>query len=675
LETGLHRNPAALPLLFLLSPAKDNLMRTLSFVPALLLLLAVASPLPLRAQFQQPTAEELKMTDDPAHPGAAAVYLFREDKTDDSIHFHSEYDRIKVLKDAGKELATIHLGYLKGNTTIEAIRGRTIHADGSIVPLDVKPENLLHAKEGDIEIKETVFNMPSVEVGSILEYYYQVRYDSNHFSVPHWEIQTYYPVRKERYFFQPLRYLVGNALMWYVKLPAGKSVAPDALERFTVELADVPPLPREEWAPPAESLRYQVLFYLTDATTGAVFWTDQAKSWLGEVEEFTKPTNAIKQAAAGLVTPADSEIDKARKLYAAVQALDNTDFSRKKSETERKDLKLKSLKRAEDVWTQKSGDRNDIALLYLAFLRAAGLTAYPMKVVNRQEGIFNQNYLDFSQLSDVVIILSTGGQEIVLDPGQKMCPFQTLSWRHSGAGGVRKTEKGNGPWVTPFTLFSDNTITRRGDLTISPGGEMTAKIHLSFTGQEALYWRQQALRVDETELKHSFEEWMTHQLPTGVEVHLTRFANLGDPASDLEAYATASGSLGAATSKRLMLPAAFFANAEEHTFVEQSDRKLDVDMHYAEQYKDGVLYHLPAGFSVEALPPTASPAWPGNAVMRLQSKTSATGSDVLVNRALARAFTLLDAGDYGKLRDFYQKVAAADQQQLVLSRAPVAKGN
>jgi hypothetical protein len=649
-------------------------MRIPVFVTNALMLVAIASSSLLRAQFQQPTPEELKMTDDPAHPGAAAVYLFREVKTDDSIHFHSEYARIKVLQEAGKELATVHLGYLKGAISIEAIRGRTIHADGTIVPLDVKPESLLRAKEGDTEVKETVFNMPSVEVGSILEYSYQVRYDSFHFSVPNWELQTYYPVRKERFFFQPVRYLVGNALMWYVKLPAGKSLAPDASGRFTVELADVPPLPKEEWAPPVESLRYQVLFYLTDATTGAVYWTDQAKSWLGEVEEFAKPTNAVKQAAAGLVAPADSEIDKARKLYAAVQALDNTDFSRKKSDTERKDLKLKSVKHAEDVWTQKSGDGNDIALLYLAFLRAAGLNAYPMKVVNRQKGIFNQNYLDFNQLSDVVIILSTGGQEIVLDPGQKMCPFQSLSWKHSGAGGVRKTDKGNGPWVTPFSLFSDNTTMRRGDLAIGPGGEVTAKLHFSFTGQEALHWRQEALRVDETGLKHSFEEWMTHQLPAGVEVHLTRFANLDDPASDLDAYATASGSLGAATSKRLMLPAAFFSNAEEHTFVEQSDRKLDVDMHYAEQYKDGVLYHLPAGFSVEALPPTASPSWPGNAVMRLQSKTSATG-DVLVNRALARAFTLLDAGDYGKLRDFYQKVAAADQQQLVLSRTPVAKGN
>jgi hypothetical protein len=44
-------------------------------------------------------------------------------------------------------------------------------------------------------------------------------------------------------------------------------------------------------------------------------------------------------------------------------------------------------------------------------------------------------------------------------------------------------------------------------------------------------------------------------------------------------------------------------------------------------------------------------------------------------RLLAYNFTLLDPKEYSDLHDFYQKVAAADQQQLVLVRAPQARGN
>ena len=60
----------------------------------------------LFAQFQEPCKEELQMTEDPRAPGASAVYLDREQKTDDTLHYESYHARIKVLTEKGKELAT-----------------------------------------------------------------------------------------------------------------------------------------------------------------------------------------------------------------------------------------------------------------------------------------------------------------------------------------------------------------------------------------------------------------------------------------------------------------------------------------------------------------------------------------------------------------------------------------
>ena len=94
-----------------------------------------------------------------------------------------------------------------------------------------------------------------------------------------------------------------------------------------------------------------------------------------------------------------------------MQALDNTDFSRKKTEAERRRERLKSTKHAEDVWNQKSGDGQEIALLYLAMLKAAGVTAYPMMVVNRDRGIFNPDYLTSASFDDVVVIVLSIGRE------------------------------------------------------------------------------------------------------------------------------------------------------------------------------------------------------------------------------------------------------------------------
>ena len=85
-----------------------NLHRVLHW-PALLLVVCSA-PL-LRAQFQEPTKEELQMTSDPKAPGASAVYLYREEITDQTNATTTYYERIKILTEQGKELATERFFY------------------------------------------------------------------------------------------------------------------------------------------------------------------------------------------------------------------------------------------------------------------------------------------------------------------------------------------------------------------------------------------------------------------------------------------------------------------------------------------------------------------------------------------------------------------------------------
>jgi len=64
--------------------------------------------------------------------------------------------------------------------------------------------------------------------------------------------------------------------------------------------------------------------------------------------------------------------------------------------------------------------------------------------------------------------------------------------------------------------------------------------------------------------------------------------------------------------------------------------------------------------------------WEENASYQLKSKVEP--NSIVTARILARGFTLLDAKDYAPLRDFFQKVVTADQQQLVVSAAQANKG-
>ena len=140
------------------------------------------------AQWTAPTPEELAMTSQPQVPGAAAVYLFREETTEDKLHMWSVYARIKVLNEAGKKYADIELPFVTTHEgagyTVNDIQGRTIHSDGTIVPFTGNPYEKLIEKSSEEKVAAKVFSLPDVQIGSILEFRYKIRYDDNYFRAP-----------------------------------------------------------------------------------------------------------------------------------------------------------------------------------------------------------------------------------------------------------------------------------------------------------------------------------------------------------------------------------------------------------------------------------------------------------------------------------------------------------
>ena len=657
-------------------------------------------------KFQEPTREELQMTVDPKAPGAAAVYLYREESTNNQSHYISTYVRIKVLTELGKEWATVQIPYHKGSSATPIIEARTIHPDGSIVPLSGKFDDLLSFKTIGTRINVATFTMPAVEVGSILEYRWTIplvgsgRYDfaldadagtvSSELasSIPEWDVQTPLFVHKEHFYFNPFTNLeqgdMGGFITYYsdgerasyllytATLPAGSQVAKSPKNDYTLELHDVPPVPRESDAPPESAFLYHVRFYYTPYVEPQLYWTNEQLRLFKRIDQFAAQSDTIHQAANEVIAGAATPDAKARKLYEAVQALDNTGFSRAKSAEERQRLGLsRDQKNAEDVWKEKSGSPNDLAALYLALARSAGLEAYAIKVADRSRRIFDPNLLSLYQMDSLLVVVRIDGKDVFLDPGQKLCPYGQLHWRHMLAGGLQQNIKG--PIFTPPNLSKDGIVAHSADLNLDEHGSVTGSVKVLMNGPEALRWRQLNLTSDASEVEKQFIESMKRLLPQGIEPAFDRFEGMGTPATNLLVVVKVSGQLASPTGKRLLVPAYFFSTGAHHQFVDEPARTIPVDLHYTEQVIDDVIYHLPAGYSVESTPPPAQLPWPQHAA--LVTKTTAAPGVVDIKHIYARTFVLLDAKEYPALRDFYQKLATTDQQQLVLSPSAGASGN
>jgi hypothetical protein len=693
--------------------AESNNMRLNIRKSHAILLMSIVSPVLLNAQFQRASPEELKMTSDPKAPGAAAVYLDIEDSTDDMLHARTVYVRIKILQEKGKELATVELpriddeeidrdfatmqlpyqqtnmqlgqpGVVGGNrVVISDLKARTIHADGTIVPLEGKLEDLLKKEMTPQHTESTVVHLPGVEVGSILEYRFVERYDGL-YSSPHWQIQRNYFVQKAHYSFLPYKsywtgmdgsvgsYLIDrhgnplNYLVYYPKLPSHAEIKRDGTQHFILDVADVPAAPQEEWMPPSDNMLYRVLFYYRSDSDAKDFWTKETRAWSKRVDRLAEPTSTIKDAVGTLIVPGDSDLEKAKKLYRAVQALDNTDFHGSQAHTA---TTVAKERRSEETWTQKSGSSEDIALLYLSMLRAAGLTAYDMKVVNRDHSTFAPEILYFDQLDDDIIFLdlkSKEGKEIVLDPGQKMCPFGVVHWKHTGAGGIREGANGKALATSPFQPYTANTLTRIGDIKVDDHGVITGSLRFTMDGQDALRWRQEALLSKDAEVKKQFDQWMQSTAPAGLELHLDRFEGLASPDANLTAFVRATGSFSATTAHGLQIPCFPFEVRARQPFTDETGRLTAVDMHYGNRVTDQVTYHLPAEMKILGIPQEITVPWESHAIFTVKAK--AEPGQITIARSLDRAFALASQADFKGLREFYEKVDATDKQELHLSQ-------
>ncbi len=210
----------------------------------------------------EPTAEELKMTSQPEVPGAAAVYLNRDEFTDDKLHYFAIYIRLKVLTDKGKDYSNVELSYANrsggGGYNVDDIAGRTIHSDGKVIPFTGKPYEKLIEKTQTEKHMAKVFTLPDVEVGSIIEYRYTLRYDDHYFISPSWFIQSDLFTRKAHYKWKPTgeqlvssddRGQLTSTIAWTPILPKGAEVRQSRIVgegtlQFELDVKDVPPCSR-----------------------------------------------------------------------------------------------------------------------------------------------------------------------------------------------------------------------------------------------------------------------------------------------------------------------------------------------------------------------------------------------------------------------------------------------
>ncbi len=427
--------------------------------------IAFACPLQGAEDWQPVTPEELKMTSEPAAPGAPAIYLYRQVDRDDQGSQEYDYKRIKILTEEGRKYADIELEYVKDRENIKGIQARTIRPDGSIVNFDAKIYDKTIIKGRGVKYLAKTFTLPDVNVGSIIEYRYTVDLNNNYVFDSHWILSQDLFTKRAKF---SLKY--SNAMIlqwsWPMGLPPGTPAPIRQGNVIRLETQNVQAFQSEDYMPPENQLKMRIDFVYTQGSTTdpEKFWQSEGKLLYGLIEEFAGKRKAMEAAVSQIISPNDLPDQKLQKIYSRVQQIRNLSFESEKTNQEQKRENLKDVGNVEDVWKRGYGGGNEINWLFLALARAAGFEAYPVLASGRNEYIFDPKMMNARQLNSTLVLVKLNGMDFYADPGTALAPYGLLPWPETQVMGLR-VDKNGASWVrTTLPAASDSRIERSARL-------------------------------------------------------------------------------------------------------------------------------------------------------------------------------------------------------------------
>jgi Domain of Unknown Function with PDB structure (DUF3857)/Transglutaminase-like superfamily len=635
-------------------------------------LVFAAGTLPVQADDWLPISpEELKMSSEPQAPGAAAILLYRQVDRDDNGPIETNYARIKILTEEGRKFADVEIPFDKATESVRGIQARTIHADGSIVNFTgtVYEKPIIQAR--GVKLLAKVFTMPDVQVGSIIEYRYKQSFESGYVFNSHWILSQDLFTRSAKFSLNPYR-PIAMRYSWPAGLPPDTAPPKEEHGKIHLETHNVPAFVTEEYMPPENELKYRIDFiYSSDIfahseSDPTAFWKKYGKTANGVVNDFVDKRRAMTDAVAQIVEPGDSPDVKLRKIYERAQRLRNVSFERKKSEQEQQRENLKYAKDVEELWKRGYGDGNQIAWLFLALLRAAGIQADPVIVSTRDVHFFNPGIMNPNDLNSNVVVVTLDGKETYMDPGTALAPLGSLPWSETAVVGLRLNKEG-GTWITtPLPDPKDSRIERNARLKLTSSGTLEGKLTVTYTGQEALWRRLEEHGEDDTDRRQFLEDQIKADIPSGSEVELTSRPDWDTASQSMIAeYDLKVPGWASAAGQRTLLPVGLFGALDKKSF-QHIARIHPLYFNFPHQSADDVNIEFPANWQVSSMPKPRDIDRKG--VIYSISAEGQNGS-LRISRAVTINMTLVNTKYYPTIQDFFQTVRAGDDEQVILLAA------
>ena len=532
-------------------------------------------------------------------PDADAEALFWDIRVDDGGDDDlvlSNYIRIKIFTERGREKQTkVDIPFLNG-TKIKDIAARLIKPDGSIVVL-AKEEVLEKTvvKISGLKLRTRSFVFPGIELGGIIEYKWKEVISNASANNMRLQFQREIPVQSITYHIKP-----SNSAFSFDVYPYNMASPVFQKEKNGFQFITVKKMPafhEEPFMPPEENVRSWAMIKYHTIFTFLLSYEVMASQLYVQWQQFLKVDDEIKRKAAEIVAGATTPEEKLEKIFVFCRTnVKNTSDSTLGYTTEQIE-KLKENKKPADTLKRGVGPAIDINLLFAALANAVGLEARITLLPDRSKRFFNRNLQIPGALSWSTIAVRFGEHWRFFDPGVRYVNPGMSRWQEEGVEALIVDKSPT--WVmTAISLPEKSREMRVATLRLDEDGTLEGDVTIEYTGHLATVKKEQNDDDSPNQREENLKEAVKGRLSTAELTNIV-IENVTDPAKPfVYKYHVRVPNYAQRTGKRLFLQPGYFEKGITALFT-SNVRKYSVYFHFPWSEEDKVTITVPKGYALD----------------------------------------------------------------------------
>lgn len=496
------------------------------------LILALGAP--AAADFPPVSESERALTSVSGEPNAPAVILFKKSEFlmmgyGNQGQVSSRLlvqERRKILTEQGKELAEVGVAH-SDSVRLSGFKGRTVLPDGRVLPLgDDARFQRKTSKRDKRSVTSVAF--PGVEVGAILDYQYELRFDSFFYLEP-WYLSDELPVVRAEIVFKIPREVRAQA---WRRDPFKAGIHFENRQNSSgtevrVWADNLPSVPDDPFGLPFPDLATKMMM-VPLAYDNGTYETKLLESWASVCKIADDLYDKARRKDGDAVKKGREIADSAGPAGTAARQRAEALYRFVRDEIETVPLPgifLSEGSAVDKTLKQRRGDYAEKAMLLQAMMRAARLDARMVWAANRWLGQVDPEIANPGAFDMVLVAVDIDGKRHYLDPSDRALAFGRLQFSYEGTQAVVFDAKKPEQVVLPETPFDQNGRRAVLDLAVDGEGRITGKGEIVYTGHHA--WERIDWKEDEAATLAAWKEWLGEEYE-GFQIEDIRFEEKPD---------------------------------------------------------------------------------------------------------------------------------------------------